>query len=121
MEELRSLEGVNEAVRGAAFLCRFASAEQKHPVGIVTNLPSLHGDLYLGWPQLHSTGDQLACQGPLPRDCPRTLAHSPMTRIPGVRSCLLCRLFFLQVFGHASFVPSGKPQTQFPLGIGVWS
>ena len=65
MEELRSLEGVNEAVRGAAFLCRFAAADQKHPVGIMTNLHSLQEDLYLGWPDLSITGDQLAYNGPL--------------------------------------------------------
>ena len=70
MEELRSFGGVNEAVRGAAFLGRFASAEQKHPVGIVTTFLSLHGDLCLGWPQFHSTGDHLDYQGPLPRDSP---------------------------------------------------
>ena len=76
MEELRSLEGVDEAVRGAAFLCRFASAEKKHPFGIVTNFPSLHGDLYLGWAQLHSTVGQLAYQGPLLRDCPYSYSLS---------------------------------------------
>ena len=33
LEEFRSLHGIN---RGAAFFCRFAAAEQKHPVGVVT-------------------------------------------------------------------------------------
>ena len=79
MEELRSLEGVNDAVRGAAFLCRFAAADQKHPVGIVTNLHSLQKDLYLGWPDLRITGDQLAYHGPLPRDCPCSVVHLPTT------------------------------------------
>ena len=46
-EYLRNLDGVNEAVRGATFLCRFASADQKHKVGVLTNFPSLRGDLYL--------------------------------------------------------------------------
>ena len=29
--------------------------------------------------------------------------------------------FFLLVFGHTSFVPSGKSLNQFPLGVAVWS
>ena len=76
MEEFRCLQGVNETVRGAAFRCRFASADQKHPVGILTNLPSLFGDLHLGWPDLQITGDQLSYHGPLPRACPCRVARS---------------------------------------------
>ena len=78
LEDLRNLDRVNETVRGATFLCRFASADQKHPVGVLTNCPSLRGDLYLGWPQLFSTGDQSAHNGPLPRDCPCTRSHAPL-------------------------------------------
>ena len=88
---------------------------RKHPVGIVTNFPSLHGDHCLGWPQLRGTGDQLASQGPLQRDCPCVLSHFPMMGISGVRSILMFRLLFPQSFGHASLVPYGKNlQPRFP-------
>ena len=103
MEELRSLDSVNDAVRGAAFLSRFAAADQKHPVGIVTNLHSLHKDLYLGWPDLRITGDHLAYHGPLPRDCPCSVVHPPTTGCSGIAfnlslvpiltSCFWARIF----------------------------
>ena len=72
------LQGASGAVRGAAFLCRLAQAEQKHPVGILTNFPGLRDELYLGWPVLERVGDVLTYQGPLPRDCPCALPHRPM-------------------------------------------
>ena len=92
---------VNEAVRGATFLCRFASADQKHPVGVLTNFPSLRGDLYLGWPRLFSTGDQLAYNGPLPRDCPCTRSHAPMKGTSGcIFNSATSRIFLLVFWAH---------------------
>ena len=78
LPEFRGLQGASDAVRGAAFLCRLAQAEQKHPVGILTNFPGLRDELYLGWPVLERVGDVLTYQGPLPRDCPCALPHRPM-------------------------------------------
>ena len=69
--------------RGATFLCRFAAADQKHPMGILTNLRSLQEDLFMGWPIFHHNTDQLSYQGPLPRDCPCTRPHRPMLGICG--------------------------------------
>ena len=50
LSEFRCHQGVNDAARGATFLCRFAAADQKHPVGILTNPRSLQEDLFTGWP-----------------------------------------------------------------------
>ena len=101
LEDLRNLEEVNEAVRGAAFLCRFASADHKHPVGFLTNFPSLRGDLYLCWPQFFSTGDQLAYNGPLPRDCLRSRSHAAMKGTPGcIFNSATSHVFLLGFWAH---------------------
>ena len=39
--ELRDLEGLHEARRGAGFLCQLAGADVKRPLGIFSNLPDL--------------------------------------------------------------------------------
>ena len=41
LEGFRSLQGVGEARRGAAFFCRFAGAEQRRPMGVLTNVAAL--------------------------------------------------------------------------------
>ena len=38
MEELETLKGLNDAHRGAGFLCQAGNAEQGHAIGVLSNL-----------------------------------------------------------------------------------
>ena len=78
MQELRDLEGLHEARRGAGFLCQLAGADQKRPLGIFSNLPSLQQDLQPGWPVFSQNKELLVYKGPLPKTCSCKSAHLPM-------------------------------------------
>ena len=75
--EFQDLEGSSDVRRGSAFLCQLASTDQRRPVGILTNLPTLQNRLSLHWPILERSGDELFYQGPLPESCPCVPAHAP--------------------------------------------
>ena len=75
--EFQDLEGACDVRRGSAFLCQLASTDQRRPVGILTNLPTLQNRLSLQWPILERCGDELFYQGPLPESCPCVPAHAP--------------------------------------------
>ena len=81
LEGFRSLQGVGEARRRAAFFCRFAGAEQRRPMGVLTNVAALDQFLYFGWPDFQMQQGRLAYQCPLPRSVP-----------------LLTRLFWQHIF-----------------------
>ena len=103
MEGFRSLQGVGEARRGAAFFSRFAGAEQRRPMGVLTNVAALDQFLYFGWPDFQMQRGRLAYQGPLPRSCSCGFQHQPMTGFTetGFNSGdvpLLTRLFWQYIF-----------------------
>ena len=81
MQELRDLEGLHEARRGAGFLCQLAGADLKRPLGIFSNLPALQRGLRLGWPHFSHDKGLLVYSGPLPRTCPCKSAHPRMLGI----------------------------------------
>ena len=56
--------------RGSAFFCQLASTDQRRPVGILTNLPTLQSRLFPQWPILERRGDELICKGPTARIVP---------------------------------------------------
>ena len=67
LEGFHSLQGEGEARRGAAFFCKFAGAEHRRPMGVITNLSALDQFLYAGWPNLKAHQGKLSYYGPLPR------------------------------------------------------
>ena len=69
--EFQELECACDVRRGSAFLCQLASTDQRRPVGILANLPTLH------WLILERCGDELFYQSPLPESCPCVPAHAP--------------------------------------------
>ena len=67
IEELRPLQGANDAQRGAAFLCRLSEADNRRSLGFLSNMDTFRSQLYDGWPSLSSSGDNLVCDAPCPR------------------------------------------------------
>ena len=118
LEEFHSLQGVNEAARGAAFLCRFVTADQKHPEGIVTHFPSILKDLYLGWPELRLSGDLLVYFGPLPRDCPSSQTLGPMRGLTDGTFNSSSAHFFSVVWRARIFGAIAEVSNPLPLGMG---
>ena len=113
MQEIRDLEGLHEARRGAGFLCQLAGADQRRPLGILCNLPALYQDLLLGWPVFSQVQEYA---GPLPKACPCKIPHSPMVGVSADQQ------FFPQaglcsesVSGSVCLQPSGAVKEQFPL------
>ena len=75
--EFQCLNGINELWRGAAFMCRFANTEQRHPTGVLTNIQGLHRSLDTAWPEFTERDNELKHTGPLPRVRTRTCKHQP--------------------------------------------
>ena len=75
--EVLELERACDVRRGAAFLCQLAGTDQRRPVGVLSNLPLVMRGLYLHWPFLVASGEQLVYHGPLPKFCPCVPAHAP--------------------------------------------
>ena len=75
--EFQELESACDVRRGSAFLCQLASTDQRRPVGIITNLPTLQSQLSLQWPQLERHSDELVYRGPLPESCSCVPPHAP--------------------------------------------
>ena len=75
--EFQELESACDVRRGSAFLCQLASTDQRRPVGIITNLPTLQSQLSLQWPQLERHSDELVYKGPLPGSCSCVPPHAP--------------------------------------------
>ena len=67
--EFTDLSDAVEAQRGAVYLCRFASAECRRSVGLLTNVQALSADMYLGWPAFNMQDSTLQYCGPLPSTC----------------------------------------------------
>ena len=76
--EFTNLSDAVEAQRGAVYLCRFAGAEYRRSVGLLTNVHSLSSDMYLGWPSLNTRDGVLHYSGPLPVTCACTKAHESL-------------------------------------------
>ena len=72
LQDWRFLEGLGDARRGSAFLCRLAAADHRRPTGFITNLHELIVDIYLGWSRLLPIQQDLYYDGPLPKVCPCT-------------------------------------------------
>ena len=56
LQELRSLHGQYEILRGATFLCRITEADSRRPLGFLTNLSGLQNSISLGLPDLKKHG-----------------------------------------------------------------
>ena len=78
LQDWRFLEGLGDARRGSAFLCRLAAADHRCPTGFITNLDELIDDIYLGWPRLLPLQQDLYYDGPLPKVCPCTTLHGDL-------------------------------------------
>ena len=66
---------VNDAQRGAAFLCRISESECRRPLGFLSNSNIFRSQLCDGWPSFSPSGDNLVCGGPLPKTCPCSVTH----------------------------------------------
>ena len=77
-QEVRTLDGVNDAQRGASFLCSLTGADQRRPLGCLTNLSSLKSKLVIGWPSLYQIDRDLVYNGPLPPSCQCSPPHPPL-------------------------------------------
>ena len=73
--EFQRLSGFSDLWRRAAFMCRFADMEQRHPTGMLTNIQGLRRSIYPGWPLFKKVNDNLQYEGPLPKACPCSLVH----------------------------------------------
>ena len=73
--EFQRVSGLNDVWRGAAFMCRFAHTEQRHPTGMLTNIQGLQRSVYLGWPTFNCIDGNLQYSGPLPKVCPCSVQH----------------------------------------------
>ena len=73
--EFTDLSDAVEAQRGAVYLCRFASAECRRSVGLLTNVQALSADMYLGWPAFNTQDSTLQYCGPLPSTCACSTMH----------------------------------------------
>ena len=83
MTEFQSLEGLDDAHRGAGCSCQLRFAEQGLTTGILSNLSSASSVLYRGWPQLQpisAAASSLVYRGPLQKTCPCTTQHT-LTRV----------------------------------------
>ena len=79
MTEFQSLEGLDDAHRGAGCSCQLGLAEQGLTTGILSNLSSASSVLYRGWPQLQPTSaatSSLVYRGPLQKTCSCTTQHT---------------------------------------------
>ena len=77
LQELRQLQGVSDARRAAAFLCRLADSEYRRPLGFLSNMDTFCSQLYDGWPSFSFTEQSLVVyDGPLPKRSPCQSAHT---------------------------------------------
>ena len=79
MTEFQSLEGLDDAHRGAGCSCQLGFAVQGLTTGILSNLSSASSVLYRGWPQLQPTSaatSSLVYRGPLQKTCSCTSQHT---------------------------------------------
>ena len=51
------------------FICRFAGAEYRRSVGLLTNVQTSSSDMYLGWPSFNTLDSLLRYVGPLLASC----------------------------------------------------
>ena len=63
--EVTCVDGVNDAQRGAAFTCSLTGADQRRPLGLLTNQSSFKSKMSRGWPSLYLVGQDLQYHGPL--------------------------------------------------------
>ena len=73
--EFTDLSDAVEAQRHAVYLCRFAGAEYRRSVWLLTNLLSLSSDMYLGWPSLSTLDSVSQYVGLLPTSCACSTTH----------------------------------------------
>ena len=85
LQDWRYLEGLGEAKRESAFLCRLADADHRRPTGVITNLDTLINDLYLGWPSLLPIQLDLYYDGPLPKVFPCVTLHGDLVGLGSAR------------------------------------
>ena len=92
LQELRQLQGVSDARRGAAFLCRLADSEHRRPLGFLSNMDTFCSQLYDGWPSLSFHGRIACLRRPLAQEMPRTTKLSRYVKHrPHILSCMsLC-------------------------------
>ena len=69
LREFQTLHGVNEACRGAGFMCQLGHAEFRRPLGILRKITNLFGKFYKGWPCLIRNKEDLLSRGPLSNHC----------------------------------------------------
>ena len=114
--EFQRVSGLNDVWQGAAFMCRFAHTEQRHPTGMLTNIQGQQRSVYLGWPTFNGIDGNLQYSGP---------QYAPAqgnTRRPSAgrkrRSLHHLRSHSPRSFGSVFYGARGR-QAKFPLGLGI--
>ena len=82
LQELRSLHGQYETLRGTTFLCRITGADSRRPLGILTNLLGLQHSILLGMPDPKKHGSFLHYVGPVAKTCGCSPPHTTPLEFP---------------------------------------
>ena len=82
LQELRQLQGVNDARRGAPFLCRLADSEYRRPLGFLSNMDTFCSQLSDGWPTFFFRGTNTCVRRPFAQEMP---CHSVHKTFEGAR------------------------------------
>ena len=119
LQDWRHLEGLGEAKRGSAFLCRLADADHRRPTGFITNPDTLISDLHLGWPSLLPIQQDLYYDGPLPKACPCTTQHSVLVGLDPAHdflsgSCPVIPVYCFQSFFQLRSTSSLRVEVPIP-------
>ena len=77
LQELRQLQSVSDARRGAAFLCRLAESEYRRPLGFLSNMDTFAANSMMGRPHCLSRKNRLFTTAPCPRDASATRTTKP--------------------------------------------
>ena len=112
-QEVRTLDGVNDAQRGASVVCSLTGADQRRLLGCFTNLSSLKSKLVIGWPSLYQIHRDLVYNGPLPPPCQCSPPHPPLR---GRKSFTLVLPRHLAKVSGGCVWTHGVQQNTHPLG-----
>ena len=81
MTMVRVIENIGEAHRRADFLCHLGKADQRRPLGFLSNFAAHRDACRPGWPALRAENINIICDGALSRTCPFATKHTKITDI----------------------------------------
>ena len=117
LRESQLLEGVNDAHRYAGYLCRFACAEHKRPIAVLSSGRYSSDDFYRGWSNLSLHNNILSYRGPYP--CRVVATGILFSKGPMIKefSCPLSTVHVVSVSGKLCYKHRGPRRRSCPLGL----